>query len=60
MEIFTVCMPLIFDTILVDPKLLVAVRSPAADRANDTCKGQHCFSAARRSLYACIAFMCSH
>ena len=30
MEIFTVCMPLIFDTILIDPKLLVAVRLPAS------------------------------
>ncbi len=41
MEIFTVCMPLIFDTILIDPKLLVAVRlSPAPLLQNSP--GQKC------------------
>ncbi len=39
MEIFTVCMPLIFDTILVDPKLLVAVR-PSAAPCLQTCSRQ--------------------
>ena len=36
MEIFTVCMPLIFDTILIDPKLLVAVRLSAASCLRNT------------------------